>query len=308
MIFEELLLSLDSDKQLLKRNLATTFMEEYQCAEDQMKIRHRLIETEISNTKEYLDRVQSGKNSPSDDKEEKIRIAIEKVICLNEVFKTTVRLEEASASRTDAELEQSALDIPTVITPFQLTDWIKIYSIIYSNESFLEYSEEDIDLSIMRSFISDLTSYHLIQNIAQLKYIIESAPIQEEEKSSQFDRFSDALKVRLSSLMDDVKQKERSLKSMIEELSFLNNKSSQFIVADTFKGFQYIVDAFNSTSSDFFVNDKEAMLKESRALYNQICNQCLKGFGSRPNIKKAALKSIEKTKEKRSWLGKFFSS
>ncbi len=306
-IFADLLVSLDQDKQLLKLNLATTFIEEYQCAEEQMKIRHRLIETELSNTKEYLERVQTGDKAPAEDKEEKVRVAVEKVICLNEVFKTSIRLEEASASRTDMELEQSALDIPTVITPFQLTDWIKIYSIIYSNSAFLEHSDDDIDLSIMRSFISDLTTYHLIQNIAQLKYIIESSPIQDEEKNSQFERFSDALKVRLHSLMDNVKQKERSLKSMIDELAFLNNKSSQFVVADTFKGFQYIVDAFNATSSDFFVNDKEAMLKESRALYNQICNQCLKGFGNRPSLKKRALDSLSKPKEKRSWLGRLFS-
>lgn len=306
-IFIDLLETLIKDKTLLKNQLATTFMEEYQCAEEQMKIRHRLIETELANTKEYLGRIHSGQKKPPEDKEEKVRVAIEKLVCLKDVFKTPTIMAQASATKTDAELEQSALDIPTVITPFQLTGWIKIYSIIYSNKAIWTRSQSDFDLSIMREFISDLATYHLTQNIATLKYIIENAPVNEAEKNSQFERFSEALKVRLHSLMDNVKQKERSLTSMIEELSFLNNKSTQFIVADTFKGFQYIVDAFNETSTDFFVNDSEAMLKESRALYDQICNQCLKGLGNRSSIKKSDFKGLKSPKESRSWLRKLFS-
>jgi len=306
-IFTDLLTTLNDDKLLLKDKLAITFLEEYRCAEEQMKLRHRLIETELSNTKEYLGRVHSGQKKPTEDKEEKVRVAVEKLVCLKEVFHTTPALEQASAARTDAELEQSALDIPTVITPFQITGWIKIYSIIYSNSAFLSRAETELDLSIMRAFISDLATYHLTQNIATLKYIIENAPLNEEEKNSQFERFSEALKVRLHSMMDNVKQKERSLKSMIEELSFLNNKATQFVVADTFKGFQYIVDAFNETSTDFFVNDSEAMLKESRALYDQICNQCLKGLGKRTGIKKSDLRDIVEPKQSKSWFKRLFS-
>ncbi len=106
--------------------------------------------------------------------------------------------------------------------------------------------------------------------------------------------------------MDHDKQKDKSLREMIDELVFLNNDAAQFVIAETFAGFQDIVDAFNSSASDYFVRDKEALLKESRSLYNEICNQCLKGVIKRPIVLKKN-RGPEPTAKKQSWLGRLFT-
>ena len=184
----------------------------------------------------------------------------------------------------------------------------KIYSILFSNSEFLAYTQAQVDFSVMRNFISDLTTYHMILNISSLKTIIDqSLGVEEEEKIGHFKKFNEALKVRLQNLMSKKKKEVTSLQEMIEELSFLNNQSTQFVVAETFKGFQIIVDAFNSTANEVFVRDREALLKESRELYNQICDQCLKNFVKRP-MKRIVAKPKEETEQKKSWLSRMFSS
>ena len=160
----------------------------------------------------------------------------------------------------------------------------------------------------MRELISDLTTSHLIQNIAQLKIVVDrSLDASEAKKSVQFKQFNEALKIKLQGLMSTGKQEEKSLRDMIHELVFLQNESAQFVIAETFKGFQAIVDAFNSTANDYFVRDRETLLKESRALYDQICTKCLKGFVNQP-IDHLVKRPPEATERKRSWFNRLFSS
>jgi hypothetical protein len=101
-------------------------------------------------------------------------------------------------------------------------------------------------------------------------------------------------------------EEEKSLKEMIDDLGFLGNKSLQFVIAETFEGFQKIADAFTNSATDYFVHDKEALLKESNDLYKQICNQCMKNFIVRPVHHKQSEKQPQE-QHKRSWLSKLFS-
>lgn len=131
--------------------------------------------------------------------------------------------------------------------------------------------------------------------------------VPDDEKIPHFKQFGDILRIKLQGLMNQERQKEKSLREMIDELGFLNNESAQFMIAETFAGFQDIVDAFNSAASDYFVRDKEALLKESRALYNEICNQCLKGVIKRPVLLRQQKSKTVPEASKRSWLGRLFS-
>ena len=97
------------------------------------------------------------------------------------------------------------------------------------------------------------------------------------------------------------------MRMMIEELGFLQHESAQFIIAETFKGFQVIVDAFNAIADDYFVRDKEALLNESRGLYDQICTKCLKGFVSKsPEL--SVGKGAGGAKSEKSWLKRLLFS
>jgi hypothetical protein len=158
----------------------------------------------------------------------------------------------------------------------------------------------------MRKYISDLSTYHLILNIAQLKEVIDrSLGIPDDEKVTKFTMFNEALKLRLQNLI--VKsEEEKSLREMIDDLGFLGNKSLQFVIAETFEGFQRIADAFTDSATDYFVHDKEALLKESNDLYRQICNQCLKNFVVRP-VRHDSHGEGQGEKQKKTWLSKLFS-
>ncbi|MCW8943282.1 MAG: hypothetical protein OQL27_00840 [Sedimenticola sp.] len=312
-LFEDLLHQINNDEPAILRKLAATFVDEYLCAEEQMRIRHRMIESELALTNEFLKQMNSSSSQFTDEHEGKIKVALEKMFCLKEVFELSTKQMQTAATKPFAELERTALSISTALSPTQLASWIKIYSILFSNTNLLSHSraiatkEQDIQLEKMRSLISDLTTYHLIQNVAQLKVVVDrSLIVPEDEKVSHFKQFSDILKIKLHGLMDKDRQKEKSLREMIDELVFLNNDTAQFVIAETFAGFQDIVDAFNSSASDYFVRDKEALLKESRSLYNEICNQCLKGVIKRPiTLKKN--KGPEAPEKKSSWLGRLFS-
>jgi hypothetical protein len=305
---EDLLENVNSDQEAILQRLAQTFVDEYRTAEEQMRIRHKMISAELAYTREFLKQVVENSEELGEEYDEKIRIAQEKLIGLDGIFAIPPALQEQAIKKPFAELEQAAVGIATAITSTQITAWIKIYSILFSNSEFLAYTQAKIDFSVMRNYISDLTTYHLILNISSLKTIIDqSLGVAEEEKASQFKKFNEALKVRLQGLMSKKKKEVTSLQEMIEELSFLSNQSTQFVIAETFKGFQAIVDAFNSTANEVFVRDREALIKESRELYTQICDQCLKNFVKRP-MKRITAKPKEESKQKKSWLSRMFSS
>jgi len=314
-IFDELLLQINQDEKAIIRRLASTFLNEYLCAEEQMRIRQRMIETELAQTNEFLKQLAPRADKLEEADEAKVRIALEKLVCLKDVFELSSRQMQSAAGKPFAELERAAFSISTALSPTQLASWIKTYSILFSNTALLSQSraiaenENAIELERMRSLISNLTTYHLIQNIAQLKVVVDrNLIVPDDQKTSQIKQFSDVLKAKLHGLMDHEKQKERSLKEMIDELVFLQNETTQFVIAETFEGFQHIVDAFNSGASDYFVRDKEALLKESRALYNEICNQCLKGIIKRPSILRPKRQAAElQPEKKRGWLGRLFS-
>jgi hypothetical protein len=305
---EELLEQVNEDEVTILKQLALTFVDQYHSAEEQMKLRHNMITKELAYTQEFLKQfAQKGEEREEED-EEKIRIALEKIVGLDGIFVIPPSLEDAAIQKSFSELERSALGIATVITPSQITEWIKIYSILFSNSEFLAYTQSEVDFSIMRKYISDLTTYHMILNISSLKTVIDqSLHVADEEKASHFKQFNDALKVRLQGLMGKKQKEVTSLQEMIKELSFLQNEATQFVIAETFKGFQIIVDAFNSTANEVFVRDREALLKESKELYTQICDQCMRNFVKRPMPRATKKKSDEPTQEKKSWLGKLFS-
>jgi hypothetical protein len=126
----------------------------------------------------------------------------------------------------------------------------------------------------------------------------------------QFKRFHEALKLRLHNLMGRAKE-TKTLQEMIQDLEFIDNESVQFVIADTFKGFQTIADAFKATANDYFVKDREELMKESRELYNQICDQCMKNFmqiGKKPPGKKGKGASKDEAVDKNSWLTRLVST
>jgi hypothetical protein len=305
-ILEELMVLVNRDQQAILKRLALTFIEEYRHAEDRMKLYHNGIQSELAITREYLSQLAKDTSMINSEDKEKIRIAQEKMIGLDGVFEISPALRKAAAGKQFLELERTSLGLSTSVGVDRLTEWIRIYSILYSNSEFLEYTEEKVDFSTMRKYISDLSTYHLILNIAQLKEVIDhSLTIPDDEKVTQFTMFNEALKLRLQNLM--VKnEEEKSLREMIDDLGFLGNQSLQFVIAETFEGFQKIADAFTNSATDYFVHDKEALLKESNDLYKQICNQCMKNFLVRP-IRHEPSETGQVAQPKRSWLSKLFS-
>jgi len=305
-VLEELLLLVNQDQLAILKTLAQTFVEEYRQAEDRMKMFHNGIQSELAITKEYLNQLSREVGRINSEEEEKIRVAQEKMIGLDGVFEVSPAMERAATAKSFLELERTSLGLSTSVTPERMTEWIRIYSILYSNTEFLEYTEEEVDFSTMRKYISDLSTYHLILNIAQLKAVIDrSLSIQEEDKHYHFKMFNEALKKRLHNLLGG-SEEEKTLAELIGELGFLENKSLQFVIAETFEGFQAISDAFTSSASDYFVNDREALLRESRGLYKQICNQCLKNFVIRPIRHEQRPEKASTTRQK-SWLTRLFS-
>jgi len=306
-ILEELLIAVNADQMAVLKRLALTFVEEYRDAEDQMRLHYRMIQSELAVSKAYLGHIAENQKSIASENEEKIRVVQEKVIGLDGVFETSPAQEQSAAAKSFLEQERTALGISTTVGADKLTEWIKIYSILFSNSEFLAYTRELVDFSTMRNYISDLCTYHLILNIAQLKAVIDlSLNVPDEEKMNHFKLFNEALKLKLHNLISG-KVEEKSLRDIIEDLDFLDNSSLQFVIAETFEGFQTLADAFNATQSDYFVNDREALMKESRDLYSQICNKCLKNFTVRP-VKREVMQAREETNGKRSWLTRLFSS
>jgi len=307
---EELVTEINTDQEAILKRLARTFVDEYRSAERQMEVRHGMIEAELAQTKEYLKQLTTAGKELSTEEEDKVRVSLEKISNLEGVFKISPVREQSAINTTFTELERTALGVPTVISPTQITEWIRIYSILFSNAEFLAYSNETIDFSVMREYISDLTTYHLIQSVSELKLVVDrtiSAP--NDDKPDYFKRFGEVLKIKLQSLIGTQKEGDMTFQQMIEELGFLQNDATQFVIADTFKGFQAIADAFNNTVNDYFVRDRETLLKESRGLYSQICAQCLKNVIVRPNKPRPLTKggSASGGGKGKSWLGRLFS-
>ena len=266
-----------------------------------------MIESELAYTKEFLKQLESSTTAHSIEEEEKIRVALEKAVNLEGIFKVSPVREEAAANKPFLELERAALGISTTISASQITEWIRIYSILFSNSEFLKHANETIDFSIMRKYISDLTTYHLILSVSELKLVVDrSLKAPSDDKPDHFKRFGEVLKIKLQGLIGSKKGEEKSFQDMIQELGFLENDATQFVIAETFKGFQAIADAFNDTIKDYFVRDRETLLKESRGLYSQICAQCLKNVIVRPT-RREITKTAGGAKEGKSWLGRLFS-
>ncbi len=309
-LLEGLLSEVNTDLEAIRRCLALTFVEEYQSAEDQMKVRHRTIESELAYTKAYLAQTAQSTVSATEKENENLQIAQEKLMGLEGIFRVSPAMEQSAESKPYMELERAALGISTAVSPEQLTAWIRIYSILFTNAEFLEYTDKKLDFSTMRRLISNLSTYHLILNVAELKGVVERGLSQSaDERFIQFRRFHEALKLRLHNLMGRTKE-TKTLQEMIEDLEFINNESVQFVIADTFKGFQTIADAFKATANDFFVKDREKLMKESRDLYNQICDQCMKNFmqiGKKPVARKAQAESRKDSVDKKSWLTRLAS-
>ena len=308
-ILEELLVLVNQDQLAILKRLARTFVEEYLHAEERMKMFHNGIQSELAITKEYLNQLALDRGKINSEEEEKIRIAQEKLIGLEGVFEVSPALQRAAAAKSFLELERISLGLSTAVSAERLTEWIRIYSILYSNTDFLGYADKDeeLDFSIMRKYISDLSTYHLILNIAQLKEVIDhSLSIPDEDKHSHFKMFNEALKRSLHNMVGGKQEEEKTLTVLIENLGFLGNKSLQYVIAETFNGFQKIADAFTESATDYFVNDRETLIRESRELYRQICNQCLKNFVVRP-IRQEPKRETAVEKQHKSWLTRLFS-
>ena len=307
-IIPALLKQVNRDYSALLRKLSITFVEEYHASQDLMQIRYRMIENEMIYTEAYLERITTDEEGFNPKHESKIELATDKLYFLKDIFLLTEEQRSKAKNVSMLELEKAAFGITTEITPVQLKEWIRIYSIIFSNANFVRYSQREVDFSVMRELISHLTTYHLIQNITQLKSIIERSMVApDEEKESRFKLFNEALKLKLQGLISVSQSKEKSFQEMIDELGFIQNKKVQFVIADTFSGFQTIADAFNASANDYFIEDKEVIMKESRTLYNDICNQCLKGLIVRPKAEQE-LEDENQIQEKKSWLSRIFAT
>lgn len=305
-ILNELLVQLNVDRAALLEKLYLTFLDEYRCAEELMLVRYRMIETELLYTREYLDRLKLDSKSSAQKDEKKVKLALEKVFFLQDIFTIPEWKVESVRTAGLTELERSAFGVSTEISPKHLTEWIRIYSILFSNSDLLEYSDKEINFLLMRQLISHLTTYYLIQNVTQLKRMIDK--VLTSQPGDAVDRirlFNDALKVKLHGLLDPSGD-DKSFQEMIDELGFINDKKAQFLIADTFSGFQVVADAFNTSANDYFVKDKNALLKESHALYNDICNQCLKGLVARPKKPKSSTDNSKNVSKP--WFSRVFAS
>jgi len=307
--FEELICEINTDQEAILKRLACNFLDEYGIAEQQMCIRHGMIETELAQSREYIKRLTETGQALGAKQEDQLRVVLDKIINLEHVIKINPIREQAAEAVDLYELERAALGISTLISSSQITEWIRIYSILFSNKEFLAYADKAVDFSVMRKYISDLTTYHLIQNVAEMKLVVDrSTSSRSGDNTDYFKHFGEMLKIKLQGLMGNQKEKELTFQQMISELSFLDNEATQFVVADTFKGFQGIAGAFTDTANDYFVRDRNELLKESQGLYNQICSQCLKNIAVRPKKPHMRTKNITTIPTTRkSWFGRIFS-
>ncbi|MES9870091.1 MAG: hypothetical protein ABW149_10400 [Sedimenticola sp.] len=181
-ILINLLRQVNQDYSALLRKLSLTFVDEYHASQDLMKSRYRMIRNELIYTIEYLGRINRNKEDFNPMHAAKIELAKDKLFFLQDIFTVTDSQLSKAANVNLLELEKAAFGITTEITPIQLKEWIRIYSIIFSNASYVRHSDEKIDFTEMRELISHLTTYHLIQNITQLKGIIDRNLVASDEE------------------------------------------------------------------------------------------------------------------------------
>ena len=95
-------------------------------------------------------------------------------------------------------------------------------------------------------------------------------------------------------------------KDITQKLSkFIKDPQVQFLLAEAFKGFQMLADSFSSSAESYFVQDEQALVKESKEIYQNICNQCLKNFMHRPVVR-IRKDNTGEGKRKRSWFSRLF--
>ena len=302
-ILVETLKQVNRDLQALSKTLAKTLIDEYRDAEHRMTVIHDHIVKQLAYTSEFLKRFDPEAPELSDADRAKARIAQNKLIGLDGIFDLTVEAERAR-SCPPMELERVALGVPSNVESRQIVEWLRIYGVIFANSDFLRYAQQSIDFSTMRALISRLSTYHLIQNVAFLRHVVEQGlTLSEEEKTKRFKQINRLLKLRLQGLMGGTRMSDKSISEMIEELGFIDNKQVQFLIAETLKGFASLATAFEQTTQDYFVRDREALLKESRELYDEVCSQCLKNF---VHIKPKPVASSTRTKTA-PWYRRLFS-
>lgn len=307
--FEELIHEINTDHEAILKCLARIFIDEYRTAEQEMYIRHGMIETELAQSHEYIKRLTRTGEALDIKQEDQLRVVLDKIVNLEHVIKINPIRAQTAETVDFYELERAALGISALISSSQITGWIRIYSILFSNKEFLAYSDKAVDFSVMRKYISDLTTYHLSQNVAEMKLVVDrTTAAKSDDNTDYFKHFGDVLKTKLQGLMGNTKEKDLTFQEMISDLSFLDNQATQFVIADTFKGFQGIAGAFNDTANDYFVRDRDVLLKESQGLYDQICAQCLNNIAVRP--KKPHMRTKDVTPiptPRKSWFGRIFS-
>ncbi|MEW7978874.1 MAG: hypothetical protein AB2813_03490 [Candidatus Sedimenticola endophacoides] len=307
-ILVETLEQIGADHKALMKRLSETFVEEYQSAEDLMMVRYRVIETELLYTKEYLTRIQSEENI-SDEQDKRIELAAEKVCFLQDIFPTPGWKMELAHSANMLDLERSAFGVSAEITPKQLTDWIRIYAILFSNSDLVEQTDKEINFLVMRQLISNLTTYHLVQNITQLKRMVNTLlAASTEDVVDRIHLFHEALKIKLLGLIHPTQGSRKTFQAMIDELGFIKDEKRQYLIADTFKGFQHIADAFTEVANDYFIKDQAALHKESQELYNDICNQCMRGMLVRNKHRRVKRKPGKGDSTSKPWFSRVFAS
>ena len=114
-VFDDLLCQINIDLQAIDQRLAYTFIDEYHCAEEQMKMRHRMIEYELAYTSEYLNQIASNPHTANNGVEDKIKVAMEKSVLLKEVFTLSPHKKQVAAEKPLVELERTALGISTAV-------------------------------------------------------------------------------------------------------------------------------------------------------------------------------------------------
>lgn len=111
------MVQVDADQAAIMRRLSECFLDEYGKAEVDMLGRYQLIEKELLYTIEYFERVKAGKYTANPAHEEKIMLAREKLLFLQDVFPLLGLKREELDETSTLSLERAAFGISSEITP-----------------------------------------------------------------------------------------------------------------------------------------------------------------------------------------------